>query len=329
MLASNRGCILQRVIIVPAILFALAAAARAAPPTNCAGMKPENVTQSAKAIRSDGMIYFRTSGLELDFDGSPHAYGVRDQGEENICAGLAPLKPPCRGKYRGKCFPVCQSTFAAWSRSSAGNPGKLADTMCSVGLGGSNCSTPDVRLQDVPDQDWFVSETSLKVTSPSGETDDEWRHKQGAQLDPAKIRYIVAPSAITKSPWSARYGDVGIAFNVATRKPIPFIVGDGGGLGEAAVSLLADLLPENPPRLATARSALGQDVQRYTRGIDGDFRFVVFTNTASNVPGRHPMIKQKVADLAAWIEHTATDALKRTSIENILACSQRAPAISK
>jgi hypothetical protein len=315
-------------VVVLVILFALTAA-RAAPVSSCAGTRPENVTKSAKAVRSDGIIYFRTSGLELDFDGSPHAYGVRDQGEENICAGLAPLKPPCRGKYRGKCFPVCQSTFAAWSRTSPGNPGKLAETMCSVGLGGSNCSTPDVRLQENPDQDWFVSETSLKVTSPSGETDDEWQHKQGAQLDPAKIRYIVAPSAITKSPWGARYGDVGIAFNAATKQPIPFIVGDGGSLGEAAVSLLADLLPENPPKLKTVRSALGENVQRYTRGIDGDFRFAIFTNTASNVPNRHPMTKHKAEDLSAWIEHTATDALKRSSIESILACSQRAPAISK
>lgn len=49
-----------------------------------------SVSGSTQAVRLGEKIFSRTSGLELDFDGNPHAYGVRDQGQENICVGLAP-----------------------------------------------------------------------------------------------------------------------------------------------------------------------------------------------------------------------------------------------
>jgi hypothetical protein len=90
----------------------------------CPGAQFRTIAKDVSVVRLSGKVFFRTNGLELDFDGSPHAYGLRDQGEEGICNGLAPLAPPCHGKYRGACFGVCESTFAAWSRNS-GDPSTL------------------------------------------------------------------------------------------------------------------------------------------------------------------------------------------------------------
>src|SRR4051794_17536924 len=109
-----------------------------------------------------------------------------------------------------------------------------------------------------PNQNWFVSETSLKTSPPSGRPDSRWLQSQPAQLDPSKIRYLVAPGALTRPPWNAKFGDVGIAYSAARREPVPFIVGDGGGLGEGSVSLLTALSPDRPPRPKKVVSALGE-----------------------------------------------------------------------
>jgi len=64
-------------------------------------------------------------------------------------------------------------------------------------------------------------------------------------------------------------GDVGVAFSGRTGEPVPFIVGDGGGLGEGSLSLLAALRPNRPPRLSRTTSALGEPVMRYRSGVGG------------------------------------------------------------
>lgn len=310
-------------IIIAVVSFACSSALAV-----CDGAAVAKPTKDATAVRLGAKIFFRTSGVALDFDGNPHAYGVRDQGEENICAGLAPLAPPCRGKYRGACYPVCQKTFAEWSRKS-GDPRVLGRTMCSVGLGGARCSKPDVHLQAAPHDGWFVSETSLRTSPPSGELTSKWLRSQSAQLDPNMIRYLVAPSALMRAPWNAKLGDVGIAFSAASFEPIAFIVGDGGGLGEGSVSLLRALRPDDPPRLKSVLSALGEPVMRYTSGIDGDFRFAIFTGTASNVHGKN-VTSKSAAQLAEWIDRTAKASLQDlSSREEIFGCSSLAPAIRK
>jgi hypothetical protein len=308
-------------------IFACAAISTSAQAA-CPAAKPGMIA-GASLVRLPGKVFFRTNGLELDFDGSPHAYGVRDQGEEGICNGLAPLAPPCHGKYRGACFGVCESTFAAWSRNS-GDPSTLPKTMCSVGLGGGGCSKPDVRLQAAPNQEWFVSETSLKTSPPSVPLSAGWQATQSAQLDPSAIRYLVAPEALMKPPWNVRLGDVGIAYYLPVRKPVTFIVGDGGGLGEGSVSLLTALRPDQPPKLKQVKSALGEPAMRYTSGVSGEFRFVIFTGTAATVP-RSPRVTVEVAEhLRDWIDSTAANALRTLgSLDEIGACSAIVPTITK
>lgn len=274
-----------------------------------------------QVTRLDGKVFFRTRELELDFDGSPIAYGVRDQGQENICAGLAPNSGVCRGKFRGACYPVCRNTFAAWSQGGA-NPATLGKTMCSVGLGGSGCSVPQGRLQSAPAQDWFVSETSLKTSPEKGPATGAWLQGQAAQLDPSTVRYLVIPSSLRGAPWNLGFGDVGVAVNAVTGEQVPFILGDGGGLGEGSVSLLASLRPQNPPRLTEVRSALGENVMRYTSGISGDFRFVIFPGSAQRVAGSKTVMALPASQLPQWIETTATTLFRdKSSKTEVLACS--------
>ena len=266
-------------------------------------------------------LFFGVGELALDFDGSPVAYGVRDQGQENICVGLAPSTGACRGKFQGACYHVCQQTFATWSRS--GKPtSAIADTMCSVGLGGGNCSAPDVRLQLTPHQDFFVSETSLKTSPITGPLNAAWIRGQAAQLDPAQIRYLVLPGSLMKAPFRVHLGDVGVAYNVANGIGIPFIVGDGGGLGEGSVSLLKALLPSDPPNLTKGMSALGEPVDRYKAGITGDFRFVIFKGSASLVQGSVQTTQRNAAELPNWIDQTAKALLyNRSTYAEVKACS--------
>jgi hypothetical protein len=273
-----------------------------------------------------GKVFFGIRSLALDFDGDPHAYGVRDQGQENICVGLAPSTGVCRGKFRTPCYTVCQETFAKWSW--AGHDVKtLPDVMCSVGLGGSGCSKPDVHFQSAPDQDWFVSETSLRASPETGPPPKGWKAQQAAQLNPETVQYIVVPGALTKAPWNVSFGDVGVAISSTTGDLVPFIVGDGGGLVEGSVSLLAKLSPAKPPKLTTVTSALGEKVQRYTSGINGEFRFVVFRGTAQRAPGWGAMTALPPSKLMGWVDKTARDAFgKSSNVVELTQCAALPPA---
>lgn len=309
---------MRRGLLAIAVCLGLAGPAFA----DCAGGSTSPLG-AFQLTRLGGKIFFQARELALDFDGSPVAYGVRDQGQENICAGLAPSSGSCRGKFRGVCYPVCQSTFAAWSRSGA-DPSALGRTMCSVGLGGGGCSVPKVRLQSSPAQDWFVSETSLKTSPEAGPANAAWLQGQSAQLDPAKVRYLVVPSGLRRAPWNVGFGDVGIAVNAVTGEQVAFIVGDGGGLGEGSVSLLSDLRPHDPPALKAARSALGETVMRYKSGIAGDFRFVIFPGSAERVAGAANVTTHSASGLPKWIETKAKALYRDTSSKDeVLACSLR------
>ncbi len=108
-----------------------------------------------RVVVADDTLFIRTAEMQLDIDGSPNAYGVGDQGVEDICNGLGPLEPAkCRGRVRGDCYGACQAAFRSWD----GKLSTLGQKMCSIGLGGGGCSTPSVRSQEPPRSDWFVSE---------------------------------------------------------------------------------------------------------------------------------------------------------------------------
>jgi hypothetical protein len=81
--------------------------------------------------------------------------------------------------------------------------------MCSVGLGGGGCGIPKVRLQSAPNQDWFVSETSVHPAPPAGTSLAQWLRLQEGQLDSVEIPYFVIPGGFRGLPWDASPGDVG------------------------------------------------------------------------------------------------------------------------
>lgn len=147
--------------------------------------------------------FFRLRSLALDFDGRSVAYGKRDQGQENICVGLAPNSGECLGRSGGarrrpaSAAPGCaQQVFSAWARAGS-DVGTLGKTMCAVRLGGGGCSMPHVRLQESPHADFLVSETSLKVGPDTGAPPKGWAARQAAQVDPGAVNYTVAPTGLT------------------------------------------------------------------------------------------------------------------------------------
>lgn len=273
---------------------------------------------------ADDTLFFSSRGLQLDHDGSPSAYGVHDQGLENICNGLAPLQPPqCRGLNRGACFKACQSAFSAWSRAGA-HLNTLGASMCSIGLGGGGCSTPSVRLQPAPRQDWFVSETSVHVAPPAGTPMAGWIAMQAAQLDPAKIPYFVIPGRFRDgSKWDATPGDAGIVLDAGTGRTAAFVVGDtGGALDEASTAVHAALRGGTPPPMGQRTSALGETVDSFLAGTDGDFRIAIFRHTASRI-GSSLTLTLTSDQLGPWIETTTRDRLQAIGgIERVRACAQ-------
>ena len=307
-----------------ALAVAMAVMMLGAPPlqaASCPAPKTEVVTKVVVAAFED-RIFFRLRDIALDFDGSPVAYGARDQGQENICVGITTNSGECRGRSGGKtasgvsCTKVCQQVFSAWVRAGS-NIDTLGETMCSVGLGGGGCSTPHVRLQDPPHADFFVSETSLKVGPDSGVPPKGWAAGQAAQIDPGAVNYIVAPTALSR--FGVSYGDVGLAYAASSQTPVSFIVGDCCGLGEASVALLQALKPDHPPRLTDDISAMGEPVQRYKSGISGDFRFVIFPHTRNLVAGG--MTAGPASGLPDWIAEQSGKAAARTSREEVFACT--------
>ena len=283
------------------------------------------VTSIAVAAFQD-RVFFRLRALALDFDGSPVAYGARDQGQENICVGLAPNSGECRGRSGGKaasgigCTKVCQQVFSAWVKAGS-DIGTLGKTMCAVGLGGGGCSTPQVRLQAPPHADYFVSETSLKVGPDTGAPPPGWAARQAAQVDPGAVNYLVAPSSLAQ--FGVGYGDVGLAYAASSQVAVPFIVGDCCNLGEGSVALLKALVPGDPPRLTGDTSAMGEPVGRYKSGISGDFRFVVFPRTRMLVAGTRAMTTGPASGLQDWVARRAGDAAARTSRDEVMACTER------
>jgi hypothetical protein len=270
-------------------------------------------------------LLFATDNIQLDIDGAPSAYGVRDQGLEDICNGLGPLQPPeCRGKNRGDCYRACRTAFASWD----GSLQTLDTKMCSIGLGGGGCSKPDVALQDAPRQAWFVSETTVRVAPPEGISIPAWTRTQPAQLDSTAIPYFVIPNGFRHMPWDGTPGDAGVIIDQRSGRQVTFIVGDvGGSLNEGSARLLANL--RNVDQLPTARktSAFGDAVERLEGSLDGDFRVAIFRHTAPLLPrdrrGEVSVLDKSAGEITEWIATVVRDRLHAIGDSaHVVACTK-------
>jgi hypothetical protein len=191
--------------------------------------------------------------------------------------------------------------------------------MCSVGLGGGRCSEPQVRLQAAPRQEWFVSETSVRLRAPDGESIAGWTGQQAAQLDATLIPYFVIPGGFRKLPWDATPGDAGILLDAASGRTAAFVVGDtGGALDEASVALHA-AIRNGAPHLTPRTSALGETVQSYLSGMSGDFRVAIFRHTASR---KGATLALTATTLGPWIaEHAAAGLARVGGVARLRACT--------
>ena len=305
----------------PVILLSLLLLSAPSPgqDSNCPSRRQLADHSSKRIYLAQDTLFFRTSNIELDIDGSPRAYGVRDQGTEDICNGLAPISPPaCKGKVRGACYAACQSAFRSWN----GRPEDLHRVMCSVGLGGGSCGRPQVRLQSAPRSDWFDSETSVHPAPPAGQPLRQWLSRQEGQLDSEAIPYFVIPGGFRSLPWDATPGDLGVVVGPTGRTAF-FLIGDTGGhLDEASAAVLAALrgIASLPTR--AKRNAFGIQTQRLSGAAEGDFRVAIFRHTSRKAPGEPPVLTLAAGEIPQWIQQTASTKLASIGgVETVRACS--------
>jgi hypothetical protein len=292
-----------RLILARAFALGLLLVAGRADAATCQGGTVLPAHAGKRIVVAGDTLFFKTGDIQLDIDGSPSAYGVKDQGIEDICNGLGPLRPPeCRGKVSGSCFAACRAAFRQWN----GDLKTLGGVMCSIGLGGGGCSTPDPRLQAAPREEWFVSETSVRVTPAAGTTLTAWTKTQPAQLDSLTISYFVIPSSFRSLPWDATPGDIGVVVDNASGREVAFIIGDiGGKLNEGSAKLLAGLAGIDKLATETKTNALGVPVERLKGARSGDFRVAIFRHTAPLLPkeqrGRALVLDKTAQELPDWI----------------------------
>jgi hypothetical protein len=281
---------------------------------------------ASKAVtQAKDTLFFRTARVKLDIDGSPRAYGVRDQGLENICNGLSAREPAqCQGEpARGVCYSACQRAFRRWD----GNPATLGQSMCSIGLGSGGCATVRVKLQPPPNEGFFVSETSVHLCPSAAGSEAGWLGNQEAQLDSAAVPYFVIPGGFRKAPWDATPGDVGVIVRMPDGEPVPFIVGDtGGALDEGSAKLLATLRGRETLPVQAQANAFGKQVERLAGDLSGDFRVAIFRHTPpydTDAQHRALMLRYSAEQLPGFIRDAAKAGLEKIGgREAVVGCTQ-------
>jgi hypothetical protein len=138
-------------------------------------------------VTANDALFFRTSDLQLDLDGSPNAYGSKDQGLENICNGLGPLLPPeCRGNAQGPCFSACQTAFRQWNDARSAHK-----VSASLYVPRSGSAAMAARHRTCGFRNLLArngsSATSLQLRPPELPRLGQWIQTQPAQLDPRRF----------------------------------------------------------------------------------------------------------------------------------------------
>jgi hypothetical protein len=283
------------------------------------------------AVRNDALL-FSVNQLAVDIDGSPSAYGLRDQGLENVCNGLSALEPPkCKGKAAaGACYQPCRSAFKTW-HDHGHDIAKMKNYMASTGLGGGSGSPPVLVVQDGDRKDWFVSETStkLKTGAPLKSADIT---KQAAQIDPLAVPYFVIPGNFRKIAWDATPGDFGVIVAPETKRSVRFLIGDtGGNLDEVSALLIAMLAGFDKASIKKGTSALGHEVDRLVspKAEDlgtNDFRVAIFRHSGKyqGSVGNLKVLDQPPGDLGPWIEKEAGALIEKFGgVDKVIECTAR------
>jgi len=248
------------VIIVISVFYAATLQAQ-----TCSGLKLLEEFAGKKIALRNNTLLFTTDILKMDIDGSRHSYGVHDQGVEHICNGLSPVSPfECQNVVQqGICFHHCQQQFKAWHQDGH-DLAKLHLYMRSIGLGGGNGSVPQVKVQPPPNDDMFVSHTSVRYGPWQKGQPVDSIEKQDAQLEAFEVPFFVIPPRFRALPWDATPGDLGVAVHAqAPARYVLFVVGDiGGKLDEGSVKL-HELLSAKPLKPQIKPNVFGKLMQRH------------------------------------------------------------------
>ncbi len=318
-------------VVLAALLFGAPVKSNADAPPQCGIVAPvirfpanDQGVQIALSTTADTLLFrLRAGQMSLDLDGNEHTYGVKDQGIDGICNGLSALNPAeCAGKTpRGECFTACQSAIRAWD----GTPETAKKLFCSVGLGsgcGADFSAP---LQSVPNDGFFVSETSTKYAPPP-QAPSNWLQTQAAQIDPLTVPFFVLPPALRKLPFDASPGDAGVMIRIdGARPPVFFIIGDSGNngeIGESSARLhqllsISGVLPTKPQT-----SAFGQVVNRLTMESPPEVAVAIFRHSSKRPSGTGSLIGLTSDTVMDWINTIGAERLQRLGgVDALVRCA--------
>ena len=238
-----------------------------------------------KIILKNNVLLFSTDKLKVDIDGSRYAYGIADQGVEHICNGLSPVEPKrCQNvpqTNKNGCLGHCKKQFKEWYKNGH-KLEKINDYMRSIGLGGSNGSRVELKLQE-NNNTMFLSHTSVSYNREESNLTE-----QEAQIESFSVPFFVIPAGLRLQPWDATPGDFGVAVHAQdSNKYAFFVVGDiGGNLDEGSVKL-QELLGKKGG--VSVPNIFGKKVDRYGNNtLDKfnntkklDLRIAIFRNTSS------------------------------------------------
>jgi hypothetical protein len=257
----------------------------------CDGLESLDELSGKNIGLKNNTLLFTTDELKMDIDGAKNSYGIHDQGVEHICNGLSPVEPKkCQNTFqRGSCFKHCKQKFIEWHKSGH-SPADLPKYMRSIGLGGSNGSVPNVKLQPAPRDDWFVSHTSVRYGPWEIGNSTDSIEKQTAQLEPFDIPFFVIPAEFRQTRWDATPGDFGVAVHAQDPgRYVFFIVGDVGGNLDEGSAKLQEALRQEDLKPLMKKNVFGEMVKRYgdlslNKFSDGsmlDLRIAIFRHTSS------------------------------------------------
>lgn len=288
----------------------------------------------------NGALLFKISRLVMDLDGAPTTYGVRDQGIDGICNGIAAYTAPpiCRSDVNAHgCFAACQAAVRDWN-----TPKKEGDKprtesaakrlFCSVGIG-SGCG-PSFNFSIQPPEDsessYFVSSTSLHYKEPVGQQRSVWQRTQDAQLDATKVPYFSLPPQL-RLLYGVQLGDVGVMVRTdePNGQPVFFIMGDGGSgksVGEVSGNVRQQIsaLRELPQKKQV--NAFGNLVNRVVAPSPPPVAIAIFPGTNKLVPKTRNFVDLNQENINDWIELNGKSGLDSIGgIKPLILCAPDEP----
>lgn len=245
---------LRSLIIIAIISGALSTPAISAPACPFEKWMTYKGTQIHRNAAATAYL-FATDRSHIDADGAPKAYHPDDVGKP--CGATGPgLDCPANAGYPNRNW---------WPDVLARDPARPSRAYVQ---------------RTGPAKGFFVSKTALFSPGNGNELDPS------RYVDAGEIPYLVFPGPFFKKAGTGLLGDVGIAYQTATRRSVAFVVGDVGPnepLGEASIALFTALGGNNPN-------------PRNGKGVaEGTTMYLIFPYSVKDRAQRWPLSTQDIA----------------------------------